>query len=194
MLILYIQCFKYMNNRVLVLSLCLLSVLGCSSEKSNIKKALKSSIPTEQVGEYKFKDYIITETLLKNNVEDSISTLKNQNLAKQATIESQKRLREGYLTNLEDCKRQQRTTLYWLRSSYNSIIRDWEKMIKESNEKIQMDSSAVVANNQRISFFQSYLDKTKNPIVFYKVRHSYTLRGAIKSDDVLLDEDYNLVK
>lgn len=183
-----------MNNRVLVYFLCLMSILGCSSEKSKIKKALKSSIPTEQLGEYKFKDYTITETLLKNNIEDSISTLQSSNRAKEATIDSYRRLREGYVSNLEDCKRQQRTTLSWLRSSYNSLICQWEDMIDESNEKIQRDSVVVIANNQKISFFQDYLSKTKTPIVFYKVYHSYTLRGAIKNESVLLDEAYNYVK
>lgn len=183
-----------MRTRILFFLLCLLSVLGCSSEKLKIKKALKSSIPSEQVGDYKFKSYSITETLLEKNVQDSISALQSKNAGKQVMIDNQIRLREGYLSNLEDCKRQQRTTLSWLRSSYNSLIRQWQEMVDESNEKIQVDSAVIVANNQKIDFFKDYLNKTKSPIVFYKVHHSYTLGGAIKNDDVMLDENYNLVQ
>ena len=67
-------------------------------------------------------------------------------------------------------------------------------MVEKSNEKIQVDSSVIVANNQKIQFFQDYLDKSKSPIIFYKVHHSYTLHGANKEDDLMLDENYNLVK
>ena len=183
-----------MKNQVLLLTICLLSVVGCSSEKAKIKKALKTTIPIEQVGEYKFKSYTITETLLKNNVEDSIASLNNRNMTKQMMIELQQQRRNGYIVSLEDCKRQKRNTLSWLRSSYDSIIRDWQRMIDETNQKIQQDSSVIIANNQKIAFFKDYLDKTKTPIVFYKVNHSYTLRGMIKNEDVMLDDNYKPVK
>ena len=146
-----------MKNRVFAITLCLIFVFGCSSEKSKIKKALKSSIPIEQVGNYKFQSYTITETLLKSNIEDTISTLQSSNMAKQMIIDNQIRRREGYQSNLEDWKHQERTTLSWLRSSYDSVIRTWEEMIKEVNEKIQTDSSFIIANNQRIEFFQDYI-------------------------------------
>ena len=194
MLFLHMETKAVMRTRLLVISLCLLSVSGCSSEKSKIKKALKSSIPSEQIDNYKFQAYTITETLLENNVKDSILTLQSRNATKQAVVDNQRRLREEYRANLEDCKRQQRTTLSWLRGYYNSLIREWQEMVEKSNEKIQVDSSVIVANNQKIQFFQDYLEKSKSPILFYKVHHSYTLHGANKEDDVVLDENYNLVK
>lgn len=185
-----------MKRKDISILLVLLSIIiaGCNSENSRIKKALKTSISTEQVKNYKYKSHQILETLLRNNVLDSISLYESRNHMAEISIARKQQMKQIYKEKLDDCLRQQHNTLYWLRSSYNSIIRDWQRMLDEAQVGIDEDSLTIVTISKRIEFFRQHLKETKSPIVFYKVRHEYLLNGAYRSEDVILDSNYQLIK
>ena len=184
-----------MKRFILILSslLLVIGMISCSSESAKIKKALKSSIPIESVKKYKYKSHQIIETLLKSNVEDSISTYERLNKVAEMSINRKNLMRDSYLSNLDDCKREQRNTLYWLRSSYDGLIRDWQRMIDDVNEEIAEDSLRIKANNEKIAFFRQHLDNTTSPMICYVVRHNYQLAGAFHREDVTLDANYKLI-
>lgn len=184
---------KRIGSKLLIATLAIMMV-GCNSENAKIKRALKSSIPVESVNNYKYKSHQIIETLLRGSVQDSISSYETSNRVTEMSIEHKNQMKDTYMENLEDCKRQKRNTLYWLRSSYDSIIRDWERMLGDVKEEIAEDSLKIAANNEKISFFRQHLENTDSPIVFYKVRHEYQLSGAYRREDVVLDANYQLVK
>ena len=179
---------------ILFFSIVAIAMISCSSENVKIKKALKSSIPVESIRNYKYKSHQIIETLLKSNVEDSIATYESANRVTEMSIERKNQMRDSYQTNLDDCRRQQRNTLYWLRSSYDGLIRDWQRMLDDVNEEIAEDSLKIKANNEKIEFFRHHLENTDSPIIFYVVRHEYQLSGAYRREDVTLDANYQLIK
>ena len=116
------------------------SLTCCSSENTKIKKALKASIPAEKVKEYKYKSHQLIETQLKNSIEDSISTYESSNRVIERLLVNKYQRKDTYQENLDDCRRQQRNTLSWLSSSYNGLIRDWQRMLDDITEEIAEDS------------------------------------------------------
>lgn len=178
--------------------LSLLLILGsCSSEESKIKDSLKKSIPIENRNLYQFKSYTIVASLLKSSIEDSISNLEISNRVLQMKIDGENQLKESYVSNLKDCEYQKRNTLPWLRSSYDSLIQDWQEMIDKSVAQIHADSCIIAKNDKEIQSFRTYIeraDSAKSPVIFFKMHHTYTLNGAMKREDVLLDFEYQIVK
>ena len=183
-------------KRLFVISLFaffLLSLTGCSTEKSKIRAALKSSIPVESIKQYKFKAYQITETQLRNSIQDSISTLRTEIEGIESSISQQRKLMASYKSSLEDCRRQQRNTLYWLSGTYDRLISEWQELIDNANKTIADDSTRLAKTNDRIAFYQTHLNSTDSPIIFYKIRHDYELSGAYRREDVTLDANYQLI-
>lgn len=175
-------------------SLILVSVIiCCNSESAQIKRSLKSSIPIESVKLYKYKSHQIIETLLKNNVEDSISTYEQVNNVIEMSIDYKKQICNYYQSNLDDCIRKQKDTFYWMRDSYDALIKDWQRMIDGVNEKIAEDSLKIKSNNNRIALYRQYLDNTATPIVFYVVKHNYLLDGTSCLEYITLDANYKLI-
>lgn len=168
-------------------------IISCSSENHKIKKALKSSIPVESVKNYKYKSHQIIETLLKSSVEDSVSKYERSNMVTEMSIKSKKQMRDSYQRNLDDCRQEQMNTLYWLQSSYDRLIGDWQRMLKDVNEEIAQDSLKIKSNNKKIAFFRQHLDNTNSPIIFYVVRHDYQLAGVYYQENVTLDANYQLI-
>lgn len=167
---------------------------SCSSEKAKIKRALKSTIPVESVKGYNYKSHQIIETLLSDSVKDSILSYESSNLVKEMSIKRKLQTKKSYQESLDDCREKRQNTLYWLRGSYDGLIRDWQKMLDDVNEKIAKDSLEISHNNEKIAFFQQNLEKTESPIIFYKVRHEYQLNGTYHREDVMLDANYELIK
>lgn len=183
--------------RVIFLSLfsfVLILIVSCSSENIKIKKALKATIPNEQLRDYKYKSHQILETLLSNNVEDSISSYETANTVKEMSIERKLKLKDSYQENLDDCRRKRQHTLSWLRGDYDSLIRDWQEMLEDVNEQIMEDSLEISSNNKKIAFFKQHLYNTNSPIIFYKILHEYQLNGAYHREEVMLDANYELIK
>ena len=179
---------------IIIAFLSVVFLFGCSTKDMKIKKALKESIPTDLTEKYEFKSYHIITTLLKNNVEDSISYYEKKRNSLERNVQAQSSLIGLYETNIADCIREQKQTLSWLRSSYDKLILDYQKMIQEAKTKIQIDSIEMVNYDEKMSLYSEHLTQTSTPIIFYVVQHDYTLGGLNKREIVMLDSNYNLVK
>lgn len=184
-----------MKRLFLILSFMLgvIAPTSCSSENHKIKKALKSSIPVESVKDYKYKSHQIIETLLKSSVEDSVSKYERSNMVTEMSIKRKEQMRDSYQRNLDNCRREQKNTLYWLQSSYDRLIEDWQSMLNDVNEEIAQDSLKIKTNNKKIALFRQHLDNTNSPIIFYVVRHDYQLAGGYYQENVILDANYQLI-
>lgn len=169
-------------------------LLSCNSEDSKIKEALKSAIPTEMVKNYEYKSHQIVETILDSNIKDSISALESANTVKIMLLEEKDKKKEYYLAQIAQMKRQQQTTLPWLRGDYRGIIRDWQRMLDDVNREMKQDSLVMDSLNKRIDYFNGCIEGADSPIIFYKVKHEYMLSGAYHCDEVVLDSRYQLVK
>ena len=159
-----------------------------------IKKSLRESVSTESTEKYEFKSYTILTTLLKSNVEDSISYCENKINSLERNVQAQRSLVGLYETNIADYIREKNKTLSWLQSSYDKLIFDYQKMIQEAKTKIQNDSINIDNYKKRISLYTEYISQTPTPIIFYLVQHDYTLGGLNKKEIVTLDSNYNFVK
>lgn len=167
---------------------------ACSSESSKIKTALKQTIPAEMLKNYKLKEYRVQETILDVNLQDSISSLQSSIRSNEMLIQSDSLRLLEIQSGLESCKRAKSNTLYWLRSSYNSLISDYEDMESEVLDKINSKLKANAEANTKISEMEDAIKSSDSPIVFFKVRHIYTLRGLIRDTTITLNSNYLLIQ
>lgn len=180
--------------KFIAITFALFFVVGCSSEKIKIKRALKESVGIEQAKDYKFKSYQIVATQLRTNITDSIASLNTNNeLLKVRMLRTQEQI-ESCRRNINDCKKTQRSTMYWLRSSYDYIIGEWEEMLDKATQSKQVDSVQLDLNNKKLNFFKQNLEATDSPIVFYIIKHDYTINGAVRQEKVTLDANYKLTQ
>src|SRR5690606_9672591 len=119
--------FRLFLNTLLILlvSFCLTS---CNTEERKIKKALKE-YALKNGTNYKLKDYLITETILKTNLEDSIKSRETSINAQKQLMKMDSSLLKKYVAEKKKNEIQKKHTRSYLVSTYNNLIRDWQKMI-----------------------------------------------------------------
>ena len=181
-------------KRILLCALLAIVATSCSSEDIRIKKALKSSIPEDAVREYKLKDFAIVETILDANLRDSIIHQESRIATNEMFMKSDSTRLLSIQDNISQCKYQQATTLSWLRSSYNDIIRTYVKMENEIIEKLNARQAENNAYKETIRKYEEAISASDSPIIYYKIRHNYSLRGAIRDTILTLDSHYQLVQ
>ena len=173
---------------VIILSI-FCSVVSCNSEDRRIKKALKEYALLEGT-KYKLDRYQISETILKSNLEDSIGRLKFSITVQEQMMGTDSLLLNNYIAQREQCKKQQRNAPYFLASSYNSLIRDWQKMADEQEEKLNERQEKIDGFNADIKKWQTLISEAKTPIVYYVIKTFYTLDGKFCEKIVLLNTEY----
>jgi hypothetical protein len=180
---------SYLIVKVVIILSVFLSVVSCNTEDRRIKKALKE-YALKEGAKYKLDRYQISETILKSNLEDSIRKSEISIEVQKQMMGTDSLLLENYIAQREQCKKQQRNTSYFLASSYNSIIRDWQKMIDEQEKKLSERQAKIDDINAVIEKWQSLISEAKTPIVYYVIKSFYTLDGKYCEKTVLLTTEY----
>lgn len=180
------KCF--ITSLVFVLLLC-----SCSNQESKIKEALASSIPMELVKDYEFQEYMLLETILDMNVKDSITQYSSKIIANEFRIQSDSVRLKPILANMNDCKVQRANTFYHLRSTYDRLIRDYEKMRDDIVLEIQVKEDENKVLKCKIENLEGVLAALASPIAYYKVKHIYNLNGMRKEEIVTLDSNYKYI-
>ena len=180
-----------MEKYIWILLLQLLFMVSCSSTDSDIKKGLRSSIHVEQQNDYKFLDFQILETVLDVNVKDSITHYRALVQNKKMHMVSDSIRLKSIQRNIDECKYNRASTLSYLRSSFTSIIRDYEKMKDEIETDIQSKTDEIEAYTKTIRRYEDVLQACSTPIIYYKIKHIYTLKGMRREETVTLDYKFN---
>lgn len=167
---------------------------SCSTEPSNIKKALKTSIPELDRKEYKLKGFQIVETIIDANLRDSITSQNARILTLESIAKMDSTRLRDIRANLDDAKRSKASTLYYLRSLYDSIINQYEDMEEEIEESLETGISEIKSCRDKIKLFEQAIEEAKSPIIYYKVKHLYSIRGATRDTTLTIDSKYNIVK
>ena len=174
--------------------LLIFSFSSCSRQESMIKESLKKSIPVDLANGYELKEYVILETILSENIKDSITGFWSRLSVNESLIHSDSVRLGPIVKNMNDCKVQRANTLYYLRSTYDGLIRDYEKMHDDIIIKIQEKEEENIVLKEKIKKLENVLELSANsPIVYYKVKHIYDLNGMRKEEIVTLDFDYNFI-
>ncbi len=180
---------SYIIVKVAIILSVFCGVVSCNTEDRRIKKALKEYALQEGT-KYKLDRYQISETILKSNLEDSIRKSKNSIEVQRRMMSTDSLLLNNYIAQREQCKKQQRNAPYFLASSYNSLIRDWQKMADEQEEKLSERQSKIDEINIDIEKWKSLISEAKTPIVYYEIKTFYTLDGKYCEKTVLLNTEY----
>ena len=170
-----------------------ISLVSCSTEERKIREALKVSVPEDIRKEYKFKEYKIIETILKENIQDSISKARAVVESYNKSKEVYKNLIGDYDRQIEKCRQQRASTLYYLRGTYDLLIDDYEDLKDDAEEKLDEMNKEIESSKSKIERWNKCIEENESPILFYLVRHTYMLRGAIKEKIEILDSEYKLV-
>ena len=182
-----------MKSFVSSIVLALLFLCSCSTEDSKIKEALESSISVDLVQGYELQEYMVLETILDMNVKDSITQYRSKLISNEFLIQSDSTRLKPILANMEDCKKERARTFYSLRSTYDRLIRDYEKMHDDIMLKIQEKEEENKILDSKIKKLESVLESLISPVVYYKVKHIYDLNGMRKEEIVTLDSNYKFI-
>jgi len=173
---------------VIILSI-FYSVVSCNSEDRRIKRALKE-YALQEGRKYKLDRYQISETILKSNLEDSISISKISIKLREEKMGADSLLLNNLIEQREQCKIQQRNAPYHLAYLYNSLIRDWQKMVDDQEERLNEKQKKIEEINADIEKWQTLISEAKTPIVYYVIKAFYTLDGKYYEKVVLLNTEY----
>ena len=174
---------------VLFMSYCIVS---CNTEDRKIKKALKECA-LKDGSKYKLTEYRIIETILKSNLEDSIKSSEVSIEVEKEMMKMDSLMLNKYVAEREQCKIQQQNTLWHLSSSYNSIIKDWQKMIDEQEEELKEKEEKIDKIKENIKVWKSRIHKAETPIIYYVIKHQYILDEKHIEKNVLLTTEYEIL-
>ena len=181
---------KWLEKYIVLVFILLCS---CSSEDAKIKESLKGSIPIDVVNGYKLKEYSILETILDINIKDSITECWSRMSVNESLIQSDSARLKPILANMNDCKVQRANTFYYLRSTYDRLIRDYEEMHDDIILKIKEKEEENRNIKDKLKKLENVLETAISPIIYYKIKHVYDLDGMRKEEIVTLDFDYNFI-
>ncbi|MDR1700742.1 MAG: hypothetical protein LBR68_06080 [Lachnoclostridium sp.] len=177
-------------RKLFYVSLLLLVLSSCNTEDAKIRRSLKEIVAGESSQKYKLLDYQIVETILKNNLQDSISNYEVDKQVKHTLLQRDSVLFSQYINKNNDCIRQKNQAPYYIGSMYNSLIRDWEDMIVKQQDAINLKLSEIDSLSSKIDYWGDLIAASPSPIVYYQIKHRYTINGAHKEAIVLLTTDY----
>ena len=178
----------------LILAVIAVCAISCTSEDAKIKKALKASVAESLQSEYKYDSHILLETILKSNLTDSISSFKIDISTTRDLMRLDSLRLDNIRNNMADCRRQRANTMYFLRSTYDDLIEEYEEMEEDIVEKLDGKNSEILAKESKIAFWSKSMYETDSPIVFYKVKHAYKMSGMYRDTVVMLNSKYEIVK
>lgn len=185
-----------MKTRLNILLLGVATVLSvsCTSEEGKLKKALIASIPESVKSEYQYESHVLLETLLKSNLTDSISSLRAEIITNETLMQMDSTQLANIQSSIDECEELRANTMYFLKSSYDQIIDDYEDMAADIIEKIEGYQSEIGLCESKIDFLSNAMSETESPIVFYKVKHTYRMRGMYRDTIVYINSKYEIVK
>lgn len=168
--------------------------VSCTSEDAKIKKALKESVSESLKSEYKYDSHLLLETILKSNLSDSISSFRIDISTARDMMRLDSLRLSNIRDNMADCRHQRASTLYFLRSTYNDLIEDYKEMEEGILEKLDERNREILEKEAKVAFWSKSMYETDSPIVFYKVKHTFKMRGMYRDTVVLLNTKYEIVK
>lgn len=171
----------------------MLLICSCSTQDSKIKDGLRSSIPVERKQGYEFKEFTIIETILDVNIKDSINKYLGDIKVNEELIKYDSLRLKPILSNIEECEENRANTIYYLRSTYDGLIRDYNKMCDEILQDIQEKENMNKTYRIKIDKLKHLLETVNTPIVYYKIKHIYNLDGMRKEEIVTLDFNYKYI-
>lgn len=174
----------------LFISYCFVS---CNAEDRKIKKTLKE-YALKNGSKYKLTEYRIIETIMKSNLEDSIKKYEVAIEVEKEMMTMDSLMLNKYIAEREQCKKQQRNTVWHLSSSYNSIINDWQRMIDEQEDKLKEKQKNINNFKVDVNFWKLLVHKAETPIVFYIIKHNFVLDEKHIESNVFLTTEYEVIK
>jgi len=174
---------------ILFMSHCFVS---CNTEDRKIKKALKECVLMEG-SDYKLTEYRIVETILKSNLKDSISSSEVSIEVEKEMMRMDSLMLNKYVAEKEKCLLQQQNTSWHLKSSYSSLIRDWQKMSDEKEVELEEKQENIDDIKENIKGWESLINNSETPIIYYVIKHQYILDEKRTERIVLLTTEYEVL-
>lgn len=177
----------------IVLFLFSLVILSCSRQK-RIESLLADKLKKE------CSDYSPIYTTIADTI--TLSKLRQDVRANDISIASNKSLIEIHETSIIDyqanqtkCKNDMVSSGYsWVVDSYLNLIKDYDKMILDSKDKISKLSANNDSLKSEITLANGFLNARKDSIAYFKVLHKYVCGGLEKIEKYRISYDVKLIK
>ena len=143
-------------NNCLIAALFVLLV-SCTSEEAKLKNALITSIPESVKDEYQYESHVLLETLLKSNLTDSIISLRAEIITNETLMQMDSTRLADIQSSIDECEELRANTMYFLKSSYDQIIDDYEDMADDIIEKIEGYQNEIDLCHSKIDFLSNFV-------------------------------------
>jgi len=95
-----------------------------------------------------------------------------------------------YIGEREQCKSQKQNTLWHLASTYDNLIDDWQEMIDEQGEKLELKQTEIDKIEDKIKIWESLIENTDSPVIYYVIKHQYILDEKHIEKNILLTTEF----
>lgn len=167
---------------------------GCSIEHRIKNKLIKKG---EQIcSQYKFVDCIIEDSILTSDYLDSLDLWKIRIDSINGIIDDHKLNIARMEASKEECERNKRNTMAFLRSTYDYIIGEYDKIITNQNEEIQKLETDLSLLNLEVGKTDSLLSTQdgKDSLLLFIVRHDYDCGGGIVREKIYMNKKLDVYK
>ncbi|MCE5179770.1 MAG: hypothetical protein LLF81_11595 [Porphyromonadaceae bacterium] len=178
--------------KVLIVLALFHGLVSCNSEDRKIKKALKENALTDGT-KYKLTEYRIIETILKTNLEDSITSGNISIRTQKEMMKMDSLMLKKYIGEREQCIIQKQNTLRYLASTYDGLIEDWQEMIDEQEEKLNEKQEEIDKIKDKVKSWESLIQNSYSPVIYYIIKHQYVLDEKHIERKVLLTTDFQIL-
>lgn len=182
-----------MKNKFWYLLLLFLLFLSCSGNIGKMKKTLKENLKLE-CPQYELVDFRVVDTVLQGVIEDSISMLKIENDSKRNTLKTDSLILLKFQKNQDECQQSMRTTIPYLRSSWRSLISDYERLISEKEDDIHFKLDIINRNQLKINEMDSLIAMVTDSVAYYLVEHIYNCGGSEIEENVFFNDKLEIYK
>ena len=166
---------------------------SCSMESKIISKLKEEGAKT--CSQYKFIHCEIEDSISYFDLKDSIDIWKSSLNAKDKFITEHKSSIIKLEENREECVRHRRNTLYYLVSTYDRLIRDYDDLISKEKEQIEILENDKNLLNREIEKTDSVLSCNVNEEpIFFVVRHNYDCGGGIINEKLYINKELQIYK
>lgn len=179
----------------LVLILIVELVLVSCSQQSRMKNILME-LAEKECPNYKFESFEIMDSITVSDYKDSIISLDAKTITNEILIEDELKSIGELKAKQDDCRKEKRKTLSWLKATYDDLIRDYDNLIEKRQKRVDNYKIKNTENEQLKDKYTKLITSKKDgdTIVYLVTLHKYDCGGGTIKETVYFDTDLNIEK
>lgn len=171
-----------------------LVLVSCSQQTK--MKNIVTELAEKECPNYKFESFEIIDSITVSDYKDSIISLDAITITNETFIENELKSIGELKARQEDCRRERRKTLSWLKATYDDLIRDYDELIEKRQNRVDKYKAKNKENEQQKNEYNKLItSKMEGDTIIYIVTlHKYDCGGGTIEETVYFDTELNIEK